>query len=200
MARILLNVVVWLGLIGSVSTVVAWASGRSCYARYFRVDPIREGVVRGRQVALVSRGGALMVSYDDFLRDDVKYLEDTAKTYPAWTVQDWHPADVASGNPTFWNRFGFSAVVQRGTNGVPEMVGVSRWISAPDWFVAVVLASPGGAVLLMNFRRRRLSGRNKCTACGYDLRATPDRCPECGKESAPPEPPGCSEHAAIQCA
>jgi hypothetical protein len=40
-------------------------------------------------------------------------------------------------------------------------------------------------VLVVNQRRMAASGQY-CRHCGYDLRATPDRCPECGHASSAP--------------
>ena len=61
------------------------------------------------------------------------------------------------------------------------MVWVDQWeVRCPYWFVCLLAAALPTA---WGVRRRRASYRaaiGKCATCGYDLRATPERCPECG--------------------
>ena len=40
-------------------------------------------------------------------------------------------------------------------------------------------------VMIRNTRRTVRSSEGRCIYCGYDLRATPRRCPECGMLPAP---------------
>lgn len=61
--------------------------------------------------------------------------------------------------------------------------GYESWIvAAPAWLPAVLFALLPGARLLRRLRRRAAPG--SCRQCGYDLRATPVRCPECGAAAA----------------
>lgn len=76
-----------------------------------------------------------------------------------------------------WHFLGFR--VAAGT------LGTWRWkfnaILVPYWALLIPLAIPpmfGFRRVILRARRKR---RGQCLACGYDLRQSPDRCPECGR-------------------
>lgn len=58
-----------------------------------------------------------------------------------------------------------------------------RQVTAPHWFLALAFAA---LPVWWGFRRTkalrlaRRSSRGLCPSCGYDLRASAERCPECG--------------------
>jgi len=74
------------------------------------------------------------------------------------------------------SHFGFAGFYERQIDPVEQETG----IFLPYWAIAVVTLIPS---LMWLHGRRKIPGT--CQTCGYDLRATPDRCPECG--TVPPK-------------
>jgi hypothetical protein len=79
--------------------------------------------------------------------------------------------------------------VSRGCN-FPVYVRHFRWPTHSIWVVTVPLYLPMLLFALLPLLRLRAAlrhgkrGPDLCPACDYDLRATPDKCPECGATPA----------------
>jgi hypothetical protein len=90
---------------------------------------------------------------------------------------------IASRNHlSVWQRAGFE--LGNSSGGSPP--SVIRGFIAPHWFctlLLVILPALWVRYGLPELRGRRRAERGLCRGCGYDLRATPGRCPECGSEA-----------------
>ena len=103
---------------------------------------------------------------DEGMRMNYQPLRETPPTWAATGVR-------------FWNAQGFT----RRPPQAPSPVTVQILAVSYGWLAAAAAVYPvvhlvRQAVRVSRERRRRR--QNRCAACGYDLRATPGACPECG--------------------
>jgi hypothetical protein len=57
-------------------------------------------------------------------------------------------------------------------------------ITAPHWIFALLFGCAPVLWLVQRRRRKFRRSHGLCAKCGYDMRATPNRCPECGTAPA----------------
>ena len=141
--------------------------------------------VRGRLAVLVGTGRAYL--NDEDIHDwplHIRHESDPAGMVRTEEVESPDPWLVANENPPFYHvyfNWGGFACYRNDLGDAPEHNG-----TLPLWFLASVTAiGPLWATRSAALRRRRKLRRSRglCVNCGYDLRATPDRCPECGDET-----------------
>lgn len=82
-------------------------------------------------------------------------------------------------NDWLWGTFlGFKLVVHVGEGGMD-----GRWLVVPGWLAFTACVPLAAWSITKMWRESIVRSRldnHLCPSCGYDLRATPRQCPECG--------------------
>jgi hypothetical protein len=88
-----------------------------------------------------------------------------------------HALDLEHGDFRSFSVFKFSWPYR-----YPGTARATQWrvFTVPYWSLLLLALLFPLAAGRRNLRGRLRARRGLCVTCGYDLRATPDRCPECG--------------------
>ncbi len=153
---------------------------------HFRLDELSRVTERNETEAIVSYRGALHV---------IRSGRSAAPRPVQWDVYEVREGaredELYTTGRARWERLGFARMTSsQGAGGGTFTSGrsITPWLMVnpmeawvvPYWPLALLAAVPTAwrtARLGRTALRRR---RGQCIACGYDLRASTDRCPECG--------------------
>jgi len=162
---ILANALTVLSLLVCLATVLLWV----------RAKPMADLLVyysgRAGHTFMAYRDGMEYLQWPEDVDDPKTWLGDNRPSHSlGWHYQKTYAGQGGSG----------FTYVHRSASGDFN-------IGLPYWFICLITALAPAARLTSRLRRKR-PPPGLCPKCHYDLRATADRCPECGTVTKPAEP------------
>ncbi len=192
MPRRLLNFLSFVSLLLCVATCVLWVRS------YVVTDIVEHGSTRRSELgepslyveqgtAVWSRSGNFMLAW---MRSENRYpgAADAAAPFAGLAYRTDTEPEIPDSPLALW---GLPAL-GRGVFPIYWATGASLQglysseqaaIEFPHWLAALALTAVPAIRTVKHIRQSRRRSVGLCSSCGYDLRASPERCPECGAKS-----------------
>lgn len=173
-------------LLFAVVLIILWADSYRLYRAASYLYSIRSGAdVIDRRYSFLLEPGTLLYCAAEYTHGDAspELLESAGK--PAvWDFSSGSAGDVKQSDyldSTYYHHLTDWRVSRFGIYDYAASGELMKIVSVPIWMpIALLLILPLARGRALWRRRQRLRA-GLCVACGYDLRATTNLCPECGK-------------------
>jgi predicted RNA-binding Zn-ribbon protein involved in translation (DUF1610 family) len=183
---VLLNAAAVLSAVVWVATVVLWVRGfwldENLFVNSYNADGLR-------QISFWSYRNGFSVGVLEWDGQDVRLsARDPAVRWESQPggLPGWERGFGLSPGELRWSFARFAWIRMGRAPRRPWMFFVF-----PAWFAGVTFAVVPAVAVRRWRRERRGNAPGLCPSCGYDLRATPERCPECGTVVAAATSPAC---------
>jgi hypothetical protein len=164
-------------LLGCIVTTILWAISYWIPTQAVASKTVGQSPVHTVAFAFDSSRGVLGFAY--------RSIFSNLPSSEGWNFRQYRPIRSPLfyvDSPTIPGRLGFHVLHQNwpvGWDVVPSGRMDTYGVEFHYWFLTVVF------LVIFAIAMRRLAAARSvdpaiCKSCGYDLRATPDRCPECG--------------------
>jgi hypothetical protein len=170
--RRLFNLAAAVSLVLCVATAALWVRS---YRASETAEWTREWVKHG---LCVSRGTLRYHKYERRMLPFTDYYPRGfgRRTGPPIRVDQASPH--GPDDVVYWDTLGFRFIASAQKNARPS--GSLLFLDFPCWALVLIFMPLPAWWAIRAGRTIRRTWRHRCPTCGYDVRATPDRCPECG--------------------